>query len=74
MPNYEEGQRVALVCTNDPYTKLQPGDRGTVSFTDSAGTVHIAWDSGSNLGIVPESGDAIELVTDEDEPAEAASD
>ena len=29
------GDRVELVATNDPYTRLQPGDRGTVtSVTD----------------------------------------
>ena len=36
----------------DPYTKLKPGDIGTVDFVDDTGTVFITWDSGSHLGAV----------------------
>lgn len=50
---YRPGERVRLVRTTDPYTHLQPGDRGTVLRVDDAGTVHIAWDCGSTLGMVP---------------------
>jgi len=49
----QEGQRVELVYTSDPYTELKPGDRGTVSYVDDTGTVHIDWDSGSKLGLLP---------------------
>jgi hypothetical protein len=48
-----EGDRIALVYTGDPYTSLLPGERGTVRFIDSAGTVHVKWDCGSALGLVP---------------------
>lgn len=48
---YHEGTRVALVNMDDPYSKLQPGDRGTVKGVDDAGTIHVAWDCGSGLGI-----------------------
>lgn len=47
---YPAGTRVALVSMNDPYTKLRPGDQGTVIAVDDIGTVHIQWDSGSTLG------------------------
>ncbi len=50
--NYPKGTRVALVCMNDPYTKLRPGDTGTVMFVDDIGTVHIQWSNGSMLGAV----------------------
>ena len=50
---YPKGTRVELVYTSDPYTKLQPGTKGTVSFVDAMGTVFIDWDNGSGLGIVP---------------------
>jgi Domain of unknown function (DUF4314) len=53
-----KGDRVELVHSNDPYTRLKPGERGTVSLVDSLGTVHVRWDSGSNLGLVAEDGDA----------------
>jgi len=49
---YPAGTRVALVSMNDPYTKLQPGDEGTVIVVDDMGTIHIQWDSGSTLGAV----------------------
>lgn len=47
------GQRVRLVRTDDPYTRLRPGDEGTITMLDSWGTVHVRWDSGSGLGLVP---------------------
>lgn len=45
--------RVRLVHTDDPYTHLKPGDEGIVKFVDDAGTIHINWDCGSGLGLVP---------------------
>lgn len=47
---HPKGARVELVSMDDPYTKLQPGDQGTVIAVDDIGTVHIAWDNGSSLG------------------------
>lgn len=47
---YPQGARVELVSMNDPYSKLKPGDQGTVIFVDDIGTVHIQWDYGSTLG------------------------
>ena len=49
----EEGDRLKLIFTDDPYTRLKPGDQGTVLFVDDLGTVHVNWDNGSNLGLVP---------------------
>ena len=48
---YPKGARVALVRMNDPYTKLRPGDLGTVDFIDDAGTLFCRWDNGSTLGV-----------------------
>ena len=48
---YPEGTRVELVSMSDPYAKLKPGDRGTVSFVDGIGTVFVRWDCGSGLGV-----------------------
>jgi hypothetical protein len=47
------GARVELLYCSDPYTRLRPGDRGTVMYVDSLGTVHVSWDNGSSLGLVP---------------------
>ena len=49
---YQAGTRVALVSMDDPYSRLKPGDRGTVKFVDDTGTVFVSWDCGSGLGVV----------------------
>ena len=48
---FPEGTRIALVHMDDPYSKLVPGDRGSVKRVDDAGTIHVSWDKGSSLGI-----------------------
>lgn len=48
---YPNGTRVELISMSDPYTKLKPGDQGTVSFVDDIGTVFVRWDCGSGLGV-----------------------
>lgn len=48
------GRRVRLLGPlDDPYTMLQPGDVGTVTLVDSVGTLHVQWDKGSTLGLIP---------------------
>ncbi len=47
---YKPGTRVELVSMSDPYTKLKPGDQGTVRLVDDIGTVFVDWDCGSGLG------------------------
>jgi hypothetical protein len=67
------GDRVELVATNDPYTRLRPGDRGTVtSIADRPEpTIDIQWDNGSTLAILPDAGDRVRLLpgNDADPPA-----
>ena len=41
--SYPQGTRVELINMNDPYTKLKPGDRGTVSMVDDTGTIFVNW-------------------------------
>ena len=48
---YPKGTRVELVFMSDPYTKLKPGELGTVSFVDDIGTIFVDWDCGSSLGV-----------------------
>lgn len=36
----------------DPYSMLRPGTRGVVTLVDDAGTVHVRWEGGGNLGMV----------------------
>lgn len=48
---YPKGTRVELIYMDDPYSTLKTGDQGTVIFVDDIGTIHVAWDCGSSLGI-----------------------
>lgn len=54
-PEYLVGKRIELVFTDDPYTKLKAGDKGTVTFVDKTPfpdtpfQVSVNWDSGSRL-------------------------
>ena len=41
---------------SDPYP-IEPGSLGTVRFVDSLGTVHVDWDDGRSLGVVPDEDD-----------------
>jgi hypothetical protein len=59
------GKRIELVSTTDPYTSLKPGDKGTVDFVDDIGTVHVTWDNGSKLGLVPGE-DQFKIMDEED--------
>ena len=47
-----DGQRILLVSTSDLYTRLTPGDEGTIMFVEDAGTVHVDWDCGATLGLI----------------------
>lgn len=49
---YTPGTRVVLERMNDKYSKLEPGSKGTVISVDDIGTIHVAWDCGSSLGVV----------------------
>lgn len=49
---YPEGTRLSLISMDDPYSKLVPGDRGTVKHVDDGGTIHMSWDKGGSLGLV----------------------
>lgn len=50
---FPNGTRVELIKINDPNNKkLRPGAQGTVVAVDDVGTIHVAWDCNSFLGVV----------------------
>ena len=49
---YPAGTRVILEKMEDPYTKLKPGDGGTVLYVDDAAGIHVNWDNGSSLAAI----------------------
>lgn len=50
--NYPPGTRLELISMDDPQP-IPPGSRGTVVHVDDMGTIHMRWDSGRALGLVP---------------------
>ena len=49
---YPEGTRVELISMEDSQA-VAPGTQGTVVAVDDMGTIHVSWDSGSGLGLIP---------------------
>ena len=50
---YPEGTRVELVRMHDDPQPVEPGMKGSVVTVDDAGTLHMRWDNGRSLGLVP---------------------
>lgn len=50
----QKGDRIELVHTSDQWTTLKSGDQGTVTMIDAMNTVHVRWDNGATLGMVPD--------------------
>ena len=51
---YPRGTRIELISMEDPYAPIEPGTKGTVDYIDDMGTIHMQWDNGRTLGLVPE--------------------
>lgn len=63
MDDWQSGDRVVLVCTNDPYTDLEPGEEAVVTdYMPITSQLLVDWDSGSRLVMRPDAGDIIERV------------
>ena len=51
---YPPGTRLELIHMADPYHPVEPGTRGTVRLVDDMCNIHLDWDNGSTLALVPE--------------------
>ena len=51
--NYPPGTRIMLEHMEDNWA-VPRGTRGSVTQVDDAGTIHMKWDNGRSLGIVPQ--------------------
>ena len=62
---FRHGQRVELAAVTYGYARFGPtaGQRGTVEFTDSLGTVHVIWDSGTRFGIIAEDAELLRAIS-----------
>ena len=50
---YPPGTRIRLNSMDDPYAPILPGTEGEVDFVDDAGQLHMKWDNGRTLALVP---------------------
>ena len=51
--NRRIGKRVRLIYCADTYSPNPSGLEGTVALIDDTGTIHVIWDNGSTLGLIP---------------------
>ncbi len=50
---YPPGTRLQLMSMEDPYAPVESGTRGTVKLVDDIGQIHMHWDNGRTLALVP---------------------
>ena len=50
---YPPGTRLELQEMDDPHAPVQPGTRGTVAVVDDLGSIHMDWDNGRTLAVIP---------------------
>lgn len=50
---YPPGTRISLVRMHDPYAPVPPGTLGTVDAVDDIGQIHMKWDNGRALALIP---------------------
>ena len=51
--SYPPGTRVMLLSMEDPWSPVPSGTRGTVEVVDDIGQIHMKWDNGRTLALVP---------------------
>ena len=52
---YPPGTRIRLIhMGDDEPTPVPDGTTGIVSYVDDVGTIHMTWDNGSSLGLIPD--------------------
>ncbi|WP_279139367.1 DUF4314 domain-containing protein [Faecalicoccus pleomorphus] len=50
---YPPGTKIQCIKMDDPYHAVALGSIGTVDYVDDAGTIHISWENGSSLELIP---------------------
>ena len=50
---YPPGTRLMLLSMDDPYAPVPAGTKGTVQLIDDQSQIHMKWDNGSALALIP---------------------
>lgn len=50
---YPVGTRIKLINMDDTWHPVEPGTKGTVKLVDDIGQLHMKWDNGRTLAIIP---------------------
>ena len=50
---YPPGTRIRLNSMSDPWSRVTEGTEGTVDMVDDIGQLHMKWDNGRTLALVP---------------------
>lgn len=48
-----EGKRIEMIETGNVEPRLSKGEKGTIREVDGEGTIHVEWDNGCRLGVIP---------------------
>lgn len=52
MAHHLNGKRIELIHMNDPHP-IMSGSRGTIDHVDDLGQIHVKWDNGRTLALIP---------------------
>ena len=52
--SYPPGTRLELIGMDDPFAPIPAGMRGTVNYVDDQSQIHVKWDNGSGLALIPD--------------------
>lgn len=63
--SYPPGTRIMLISMDDPFDPIPSEMRGTVDHVDDAAQIHMHWDNGRTLALVPEEDDFRRLTEEE---------
>ena len=64
-PIAKKGMRIRMLFMDDE-SAVDTGMEGTISWVDSLGTLHVKWDDGKTMGVIPNE-DKYQLLPPEDE-------